>query len=216
MIPDIYIDDVSMLKLGWIRETIDFPTPKSQTEVVVVPGRNSPIRFSEALGSVSYEPRAFTITLSMLGTRADFDEKVRRLSNVYAGKLCKVRTSEEPMLYAVGTLQMTPSYDALIGKGQMAMECTDGDSYRYHKEITEISVNEMGTVTLVNDYMPVVPVVVTTEDTALSWKVGTDTFHKTVSAGTWEIPELQLSYGENRIKVEGNGITTFKYREGCL
>ena len=64
--------------------------------------------------------------LSMLGTRSDFDEKVKIMSNQYAGRLCKVRKSEEPNLYAVGTLQLTPSYDPLTGKGQLVMECTDG------------------------------------------------------------------------------------------
>ncbi len=39
MIPDILINDTSMLKLGWIREIIDFPIPKLQAETVTVPGR---------------------------------------------------------------------------------------------------------------------------------------------------------------------------------
>ena len=168
MIPDIYINDVSMLKMGWIRENVEFPIPESQTEAVVVPGRNAPIRFSEALGMVSFKPRAFTITLSMLGTRSDFDEKVKIMSNQYAGRLCKVRKSEELSLYAVGTLQLTPSY------------------------------------------------VITTADTTLSWKIAEDSFRKTLSAGEWELPELQLTYGENAVKVEGSGMTTFRYREGCL
>jgi phage-related protein len=64
--------------------------------------------------------------------------------------------------------------------------------------------------------MPVVPVVTTTADTALSWKVGTDTFQKTVSAGTWEFPELELAAGKNTIKISGTGTTTFRYREGRL
>ena len=205
MIPDIYINDVSMLKMGWIRENVEFPIPESQTEAVVVPGRNAPIRFSEALGMVSFKPRAFTITLSMLGTRSDFDEKVKIMSNQYAGRLCKVRKSEELSLYAVGTLQLTPSY-----------ECTDGDSYRYHVDMTEIVQNGSETVILKNDYMPVVPTVITTADTTLSWKIAEDSFRKTLSAGEWELPELQLTYGENAVKVEGSGMTTFRYREGCL
>ena len=57
---------------------------------------------------------------------------------------------------------------------------------------------------------------VTTAETLLSWKVGTDSFKKTVSSGTWEIPELQLSYGENSISITSTGTTTFRYREGCL
>ena len=216
MIPDIYIDDESMLKNGWVRETVDFPIPQSQAETVTVPGRNSPIRFNEALGLVSFKPRAFTLTFSMLGTRVKFDELTAKMSNRYAGRLCRVRTSEEPILYAVGTLQLSSSYDPLTGKGQLVMESSDADSYRYHVDMTEVVFSGSGTVVLVSDYMPVVPTVITTADTALSWKIGTDTFHKTLSSGTWVIPELQLTRGNNSIKVESSGNTTFRYREGCL
>lgn len=167
MIPDIYINDMSMLKMGWVRENIEFPVPESQTETVVVPGRNAPIRFSEALGMISFKPRAFTITLSMLGTRSQFDAQVLTASNQYAGRLCKVRTSEEPNLYVIGTLRLIPSYDPLSGKGQLVLECSDGDSYRYHVDMTEIIQTGSGTVVLKNDYMPVVPTVITTADTAL-------------------------------------------------
>ncbi len=216
MIPDIYIDDVSMLNEGWIRENIEFPIPESQSETVVVPGRNSPIRFSEALGLISFKPRAFTITLSMLGIRSDFDEKVRMMSNKYSGRLCKVRTSEEPNLYAIGTLQMTNSYDPLNYKGLLTIECSDGDSFRYHINMTEITHSGNGTVELFNDYMPVVPAVIATAETTLSWKIGSDSFSKTLSPGEWEIPELQLTYGTNSVKVTSTGNTIFRYREGCL
>ena len=117
MIPDILINDTSMLKLGWIRETVDFPIPKSQAETVTVPGRNSPIRFNEALGLVSFEPRAFTLTFSMLGTRVQFDELVSKVSNRYAGRLCQIICSEEPNLYVLGTIEMSSSYDPLTVKG---------------------------------------------------------------------------------------------------
>ena len=33
-----------LLYTSWLREEIDFPTPQSQTNTVVVPGRNAPIR----------------------------------------------------------------------------------------------------------------------------------------------------------------------------
>lgn len=56
MIKDIKINNISLSGMGWIRENIDFPTPQSQSETVVVPGRNSPIRFTEALGSVELLP----------------------------------------------------------------------------------------------------------------------------------------------------------------
>ena len=59
MKPDISINGVSMLSMGWLRESLNFPTPQSQSETIVVPGRSSPIRLTEALGRVSYKPRSF-------------------------------------------------------------------------------------------------------------------------------------------------------------
>ena len=42
---DVKINDLWMFAMGWLREEIDFPTPQSQTNTVVVPGRNAPIPF---------------------------------------------------------------------------------------------------------------------------------------------------------------------------
>lgn len=64
--------------------------------------------------------------------------------------------------------------------------------------------------------MSVVPVVTTTAETTLRWAVDGESFHKTVSAGTWEIPKLELRHGENTVSVSGEGTTSFKYREGRL
>lgn len=216
MKPDVTIDSVSMNSMGWLRETVDLPAPQSQTDTVVVPGRNAPIRFSEALGRVSYQPRTFEITLSMLGSRQRFYQMVSEAVNCFAGHLVSVVFSEEPKFYMIGTLQATPSYDPMTGKGQLVLSCSDGDSYRYRTEETVVQISGSGTVKLTNNYMPVVPSVTTTAETALSWKIGTDTFRKSVSAGTWEFPELELQHGDNAVAVSGNGTTTFRYREGRL
>lgn len=216
MIPDVSFNGVSMWGLGWLRESISFPTPQSQTNTIVVPGRNSPIRFTEALGRVSYQPRSFSITLSMLGTRIKFNEMSSKLANAYAGQLVKVILSEETNLYILGTVQLEPAYDPLTGKGQMVVSCEDGDAYRYHTEETVVSVTGNKTATLACDEMPVVPTVTTTAETALSWKVGSDTFKKSLSAGTWTIPELELSAGNNSIAITTTGTVTFRYREGRL
>ncbi len=216
MRPDVKLNHVWMSGLGWLRESISFPTPQSQTNTIVVPGRNSPIRYTEALGRVSYQPRSFEIVLSMLGTREQFNEKVSTVVNPFAGQLVKVVCSEEPGLYVIGTLEMAPAYDPLTGKGQLTISCSDGDSYCYHVEETVITVTGGGSVILDNDYMPVVPVITATAETALSWQVGTDTFQKSISPGTWEFPEMELQAGRNVVSVTGTGTVTFRYREGRL
>ena len=216
MRPDILINSISLFQMGWLRESIDFPTPQSQSETVVVPGRNSPIRFTEALGSVSFQPRAFTIVLSMLGTRGNFNDKVSAIVNQFAGRLVNIICSEEPSLYCVGTIEATPVYDPISNKGQLTLSCSDGDAYRYHVDETVAQITGTKTVTLTNDFMPVVPTITTTAEATLAWKIGTDSFLKAISAGTWEIPELQLAYGKNSVKVTSTGTTTFRYREGRL
>lgn len=216
MKPDILIDSVSMNALGWLRETVNFPTPQSQSETVIVPGRNSPIRFTEALGRVSYQPRSFELTFSMLGDRAAFNQMVSEIANRFSGHLVQVIYSEEPELYLVGTVEAAPTYDPLAGKGQLILSCVDGDAYRYHVAETVVTISGGGTVTLENDYMPVVPTVTTTAETALNWQVDGDTFRKTVSAGVWKFPELELLQGTNTVSVSGSGTTSFRYREGRL
>lgn len=216
MIPDIKLNNISMLNLGWLRESINFPAPQSQSNTIVVPGRNSPIRYTEALGRVSYQPRSFDITLSMLGTKEKFNQMSEQTVNRFAGRLVDVILSEEPALYCVGTLEITPGYDPLTHKGQLAISSTDGDAYRYHTTETVLIQNGNGTAVLTNDFMPAVPTVTVTDETTLKWQVGTDRFIKTVSAGTWTFPELELSQGENEIEVSTGGMVTFRYREGRL
>ena len=216
MIPDVKLNNVSMFNLGWLRESINFPAPQSQSNTIVVPGRNSPIRYTEALGRVSYQPRTFDITLSMLGTREKFNQMSEQAVNRFAGRLVNVILSEEPALYCVGTLEITPGYDPLTHKGQLAINSSDADAYRYHTEETVVAVTGGGNVILSNDFMPVVPTVTTTEETTLKWQVGTDRFIKTVSAGTWTFPELELVQGGNEIEVVTDGTVTFRYREGRL
>lgn len=216
MRPDILINGISMNDMGWIRESISFPTPKSQTNTIVVPGRNTPIRYTEALGRVSYQPRNFQMVFTMHGTRMDFNRMEKEVANQFSGVLSEVVTSEEPELYAVGTLEITPSYDPMTYKGTVEISCEDGDSYRYHKDETVVTFTGGGIVVLNNDYMPVIPTVETTAETTLSWSVGTDEFRKTVSAGTWTFPEMELFHGENTLTISGTGTTTFSYREGCL
>ncbi|MBQ1733259.1 MAG: hypothetical protein II038_00075 [Lachnospiraceae bacterium] len=69
---------------------------------------------------------------------------------------------------------------------------------------------------LANDYMPVVPVITVTAETTLRWAIDGESFQKTVSQGTWEIPELELRHGDNSVSVTGEGNVTFVYREGRL
>jgi len=217
MILDVLLDGKSMYEKGWIRENIDFPTPKPQSNTIVVPGRNTPIRYTEALGRTSYQPRTFTINLSMCGTRVKFNQMTRDIVNEYNGKLTQVICTDSPEVYALGTLEISNSYNPLSRKGQLVLACSDGDSYLYHVEETLFSINgASGEFEFQNDYMPVVPTIITNEEATISWSVGNEQFHKTVGAGTWVLPELEFQPGINIVNIDSDGEVSFIYREGRL
>ena len=153
---------------------------------------------------------------SVKNLQACDDRYVSTVANQFAGQLCWVTLTEDPTLYAIGTLEAAPSYDPITGKGQLVLSCTDGDAFLYYVSETVESITGSGTVTIHNDFMPVVPVITTTAETTLRWAVDGESFHKTVSVGTWEIPELEFRYGVNTVSVTGEGTTTFVYREGRL
>lgn len=217
MILDVLLDGVSMYEKGWIRENIEFPTPKPQSNTITVPGRNTPIRYTEALGRTSYQPRTFTISLSMCGTRIKFNQMINDIVNEYNGKLTQVICTDSSDVYAMGTLEISTSYNPLTGKGQVILSCTDGDSFLYHVEETRfILAGASGEFELMNDYMPVVPTVITDEGATLSWSIGDEHFQKTIGPGTWVFPELELQHGVNTIYISTNGETSLVYREGRL
>lgn len=96
------------------------------------------------------------------------------------------------------------------------ISCEDADSYRYHNEETVVNLTGSGTLIIENDFMPVVPVITATSETALSWTLGSDSFRKSLSAGTWTLPEFELQAGRNTVTIQGAGTTTFRFREGRL
>lgn len=216
MIPDIKLNGESVKQMGWIRENVSFDLPQSQSDTIIVPGRNSPIRYTEALGRVSYKPRKFSLTFSMLGSRKRFNDMITAMINKYSGQLVKVVTSEDPNLYLLGTLELSSDYDPIASVGKLIIRSEDADSYRYHCDETVINLTGSGNVIIENDFMPVVPRITTTSETSLSWSMGSDSFRKTLSAGEWTLPELELQAGSNSITISGSGTTTFKFREGCL
>ena len=152
----------------------------------------------------------------MLGDRSKFNQMADALINRFQGKLVTVICSEEPDFYVYGTIVLKREYNPKSGKGEISISCSDADSYRYHVDETSVVITGSGKAILENDYMPVVPKVITTYETVLRWSIGEEQFQKSLSAGTWEIPELELAAGKNTITVSSQGQTTFLYREGRL
>ena len=164
------------------------------------------------------EPEAAISPMRMLRLMADIHDLAKRgaqfIISTHSPILITLPDSDIIQLSDKGLEHV--DYDPLTGKGQLVLSCTDGDAFLYYALETVESISGSGTITLHNDFMPVVPVIRATAETTLRWSVDGESFHKTISAGRWEIPELELRHGENTVSITSEGTTTFVYREGRL
>lgn len=164
------------------------------------------------------EPEAAISPMRMLRLMADIHDLAKRgaqfIISTHSPILITLPDSDIIQLSDKGLEHV--DYDPLTGKGQLVLSCTDGDAFLYYALETVESISGSGTITLHNDFMPVVPVIRATAETTLRWSVDGESFHKTISAGTWEIPELELRHGGNTVSVTSEGTTTFTYRPGRL
>lgn len=136
--------------------------------------------------------------------------------NASAPKITGRSIMHAPLMIAISVIQVgNPVTKILPNLCANRVGFTKRKVFFYVSETVE-SISGSGTLTLHNDYMPVVPVITTTAETTLRWTVDGESFHKTVSTGTWEIPELELRYGGNSVSVTSEGTTTFIYRQGRL
>jgi len=164
------------------------------------------------------EPEAAISPMRMLRLMADIHDLAKRgaqfIISTHSPILITLPDSDIIQLSDKGLEHL--DYEPLTGKGHLVLSCTDGDAFLYYALETVESISGSGTITLHNDFMPVVPVIRATAETTLRWSVDGESFHKTISAGTWEIPELELRHGGNTVSVTSEGTTTFTYRPGRL
>lgn len=212
---DVTLGGLSIAALGWVRENVEFPPPVPDTNMIAVPGNPVPLRIST--GRISYKPREFSIALSrMCRDRAAFMEKEREIAQKISGQLLKVILSETPAYYYVGTITVSSKYDPITGRAELTLSSTDGDVYAYRAKETSVTFSDGGQKMLMNEFMPVVPKIVTTAETTIQWEIDGTQVKKTLSKGTWTLPELELREGSNAITITTTGAVTFIYREGRL
>ncbi len=97
--------------------------------------------------------------------------------------------------------------------GEIVIE-VDAEPFKQEISITKLQQKVSGSANIVipNGRMHSVPTITTTAEFLISYGGNNDTY----SAGTFTIPELELTEGNNQIYVEGNGTITFAYRRGRL
>lgn len=184
-----------------------------KTNFIEIPGSDIPLDLTEALGGVNYSSREckFTFTMNPSGGLSEgaFEAKKTEVSNALNGLACNIILDKDPDYFYKGRCTVD-EYLSEKKIRQIVIKATV-HPYKYKKDITAVTV-AAGSHILSNGRMSVVPTIITTAETKLTFNGNS----YSVNAGTHKILNIELTEGENAITVETTGTVTFTYQEGAL
>lgn len=187
-------------------------TPSPKTETIDIPGGDGVLDLTEVFGEVKYNNRNLSFEFSSMVPQSDFMNQFSHIQDTLHGQKMQIVLDDDPEWYYIGRISVS-EWKAEKNIGKLKIEC-DCEPWKYKAAETVISVPISGTeiVVLSNSRKRVVPVITTTASFTFSW----GSYSRAISAGTFQIPELELKEGNNTITVSGTGTVSFRYGEGGL
>ena len=198
---------------GLIVAPYAIPMPEPQTSFVDIPGRDGTLDLSEAFGTVRYADRTIPLTLYV---RTPFDATVSTFAADVHGRRMNLIFDRDPTYYYDARVTIE-DVEKHAGYCELSLECRAKPYKLEHYETTVTAqVEGTGSVTLSNTRMPVVPVITTAAEMALTFTIRDVEYSITLSAGTHTVPSLVLMEGETDVELTGIGSISFTYRKGAL
>ena len=178
-----------------------------------IEGADSELDLTDFFGEPKYNNVKHRFTFSTLAISGmEFVSLSSSIKNALHGKKVRIILDDDPNFYYMGRVHVS-RYHNERQIGTVEIEC-DCEPYKYKLEKTVVSkaVNGTEAITLTNLRKRAVPEITTTATMTIAF----GGFSRSVSAGTFVIPELELVEGENTVTVTGTGTITFSYVEGAL
>lgn len=181
---------------------------------IEVPGADGVIDLTHFFGSAKYHNRILIFNFT-INPAVGADAYLSRYSNIQTilhGTKRKIYLDEEPEYYYYGLISVG-EYICKNGQATFTITC-DCEPYKMEDGETVVSqkVSSNANIALSNTKMPTVPTITTNAEFLISYGGYNDIY----PAGTFTIPELELTEGNNQVYVEGTGTITFSYRKGRL
>ena len=195
-------------------KTIGSPPPRYYK--VDMPDRDGDLDQTEVMrGRVSYGNRALSFAFICTAHQSTWADLRSEIAGYIHGKRLKVVDPDTPNHYYIGRCELQePTY-----KGEAIMFLTvtvDAHPYRLSTAETTVAqtVSAGDTMRLVNDTMPVVPLITVDADMTIQF----GNFSSSLASGSVNmIPEITLENGTNTITIiSGSGTITFTYRQGAI
>ena len=200
-------------------------TKAAQVQTLVsVPGRFSPLDLSTVSGDgVPYygNARLEAVLESSEGTRDERKTRITQMVNLLDGYSVQITHPDFPNHYLVGRVQVTQEYNDPVHCAVRVSAVCEPWLYNAEETVVTVTLTTMEqTAALQNaGRLAVVPKVDVTGEATLTY----GTFTKTLSSGTYYLPDLYLTPDSSsfqpaihNVVCSGSGSVTFTYREGVL
>ena len=186
--------------------------PSVKEEKIDIPGADGSLDLTDFFGEPKYEDVTHKFEFQTIIPPREFLTLYSRIKNAIHGQKLRIILDDDPLFYYVGRCYAT-SFTNDRNIGTVGIEC-DCEPYKYRIAKTVVTQAVQGTisVTLTNGRKRAVPLITTTAPMTISFGGGS----WTTSAGTYTIPELELTHGENVVSVTGTGTISFSWQEGDL
>lgn len=201
------------LKLILTSKEIGSPAVKERK--IEIEGADGDLDLTEFFGEPKYENVTHKFEFSTIVPQAQFLSLFSTVKNALHGKKMRIILDGDPLFYYLGRVKVS-SFTNEKNIGTISVEC-DCEPYKYKLAKTVVSVAVSGTqaISLTNGRKRAVPEVLIEADSSLNivyqesniWDLG---------SGSYTLPELELTEGENTVTVTGTGTITFTWQEGDL
>lgn len=201
--------------LNLILSSKEMGSPTVKTKKIDIEGADSDLDLTDFFGEPKYENVKHKFEFSTMVPEPQFLSLFSTIKNALHGKKMRIILDDDPLFYYVGRLHVS-SFKNEKNIGTVTIEA-DCEPYKYKLEKTVVSQAVDGTadIILMNSRKRAVPEVKIETESSLNivyqvsniWDLG---------SGSFTLPELELTDGENIVTVTGTGTITFSWQEAGL
>lgn len=192
----------------------EIAAPKVKTVKIEIEGADSALDLTEFFGEPNFEDVTHKFQFSTIVPQSEFLTLYSTIKNAIHGKRLRVILDDDPDFFYIGRCFVS-SFTSAKGVGTISIEA-DCEPWKYKAEETTVTQTVSGEdiIVLANLRKRVVPVVTITAESSLRIVFGSNIWD--LGSGSYTLPELELTAGENTVAVTGTGTIAFAYQEAGL
>lgn len=203
----------SFRDLQMILSEKEIGAPPLKKDELDIPGGNGKLDNTEFFGEPKFGNATHKFTFTTI--QHDLLTQYSRVKNALHGKKMRIVLDADPAYYYMGRCEVSSFHDE-HGVGTIVVTC-DCEPFKYALEKTAVyqAVDGVVDVVLLNGRKRAVPEISIETDTSLNIVYQQSNIWD-LASGTYTLPELELTEGENIVTVTGTGTITFTWQVGDM